>query len=221
MARLDSVNVGSPAPNPYKTVQSTGIDKRPVHGPVEVRDPGPRTTGLGSGLIGDFIGDVANHGGSNQALYAFAREDLDDWTQRLGRDLPNGLFGENLTTLGIDVNAARLGDVWRVGAVLLQVTGPRVPCSTFRGWVGEIGWLRTFTQVARPGPYLRVLQPGTIQGGDLLTVERQPQHDVTVSLAYRALTAEPELLPVLLDAGEYLLDEFRELVAARRPYDLG
>ena len=221
MARLDSVNIGAAAPNPYKVVDATGIDKRPADGPVQVRDPGPRTTGLGSGLVGDFIGDVAHHGGSDQAVYAFAREDLDDWAARLGRDLPNGFFGENLTTVGIDINAARLGEVWRIGDVLLQVTGPRVPCSTFRGWVGEIGWLRTFTQVARPGPYLRVLVPGFIEAGDHLTVERRPQHDVTVSLAYRALTTERELLPVLLDAGDDLLDEFRVIVAERRLYELG
>lgn len=221
MARLDSVNIGSPAPNPFKLVAATGIDKRPVAGPVEVRDPGPRTTGLGSGLVGDFIGDVANHGGSDQALYAFAREDLDDWAGRLGRELPNGFFGENLTTVGIDVNAAVLGETWRIGDVLVQVTGPRVPCSTFRGWVGEVGWLRTFTQVARPGAYLRVVEPGFLHGGDELTIEQRPDHDVTVSLAYRALTTDRELLPRLLDAGEHLLEEFREIVATRTPYQLG
>lgn len=221
MALLDSVNVGSPAPNPYKPVEATGIDKRPVDGPVQVRDPGPRTTGLGSGVVGDFIGDVANHGGTDQALYAFGREDLDDWAVRLGRELPNGFFGENLTTRGIDVNAALLGERWRLGSAEVQVTGPRVPCSTFRGWVGETGWLRTFTQVARPGAYLRVVTPGTLRAGDELEVVHRPSHEVTVALTYRALTAERELLPTLLDAGDDLLDEFREIVASRRLYDLG
>ena len=113
----------APRPNPDKDVDSTGIDKRPVDGAVEVRDPGPRTTGLGSGVVGDYIGDVANHGGADQALYAFAREDLDDWQQRLGRTLPNGFFGENLTTRGLDVNGALHGERWQIGdTVVVEVT---------------------------------------------------------------------------------------------------
>ncbi len=162
-------------------MQRTGIDKRPATGPVAVRDPGPKTTGLGSGLVGDYIGDVANHGGSDQAIYAFAREDLDIWSQRLGRPLPNGFFGENLTTAGLDVNGALLGEQWQVGdTVVLQVTCPRIPCSTFRGWVGERGWLKTFTADARPGAYLRVVTPGELRGGDAITVVRRPRHEATV-----------------------------------------
>jgi MOSC domain-containing protein YiiM len=220
-----SVNIGRPEPNPYKETRSTGIGKRPVAGRVEVRDPGPKSGGLGSGLVGDFIGDTANHGGDEQAVYAFAREDLDDWQQRLGRELPSGFFGENLTTVGIDVNDARIGDRWRIGAddeqaVELQVTCPRIPCSTFRGWVGEKGWLRMFTQIARPGAYLRVIRPGTVGGGDPITISRRPDHDVTVSLVYRATTTERDLLPQLLAAGEDLPAELRQLVADRSGFDL-
>jgi MOSC domain-containing protein YiiM len=205
---LLSVNVGQPQPNPYKVVEHTGIDKRPVSGPVTVRDPGPKTTGLGSGIVGDYIGDVANHGGSDQALYAFPREDLDAWAERLGRELPNGFFGENLTTVGIDVNEALLGERWRIGdTVVVQVTGPRIPCSTFRGWIGEVGWLKIFTSVARPGAYLRIVVPGQLRAGDPITVVRRPDHDVTVSLVYRALMTERELLPRLLAAGDDLGNE--------------
>jgi MOSC domain-containing protein YiiM len=215
---LASVNVGQPLPNPYKDALRTGIDKRPVTGPVAVRDPGPKTTGLGSGIVGDYIGDVANHGGSDQALYAFAREDLDGWSARLGRPLTDGFFGENLTTVGLDVNESLLGEQWRVGdTVVLQVTCPRIPCSTFRGWVGETGWLKIFTADARPGAYLRVVVPGELRAGDPITVVRRPSHDVTVSLAYRAFMTERQLLPRLLAAGDDLSDELndevRELLA--------
>ena len=207
-AVLVSVNVAVPRPNPYKDVLRTGIDKRPVRGPVAVRDPGPKTTGLGSGIVGDYIGDVANHGGSDQALYAFAREDLDTWAGRLGRPLPDGFFGENLTTLGLDVNAALLGEQWRIGdTTVLQVTGPRIPCSTFRGWVGEQGWLRTFTAAARPGAYLRVVVPGDVRSGDPITLVRRPDHDVTVSMTYRAMMTEPHLMPQVLLAADELSDE--------------
>ena len=222
MALLDSVNVGAPKPNPYKDTKATGIDKQPQDGPVEVRAPGPKTTGLGSGLVGDFIGDGKHHGGDEQAVYAFAREDLDDWEARLERPLPNGFFGENLTTTGIDVNDARMGERWRIGEeVVLEVTSPRIPCSTFRGWVGEKGWLRTFTQVARPGAYLKVLTPGLIRAGDEVEVIHRPDHDVTVSLVYRALTTERALLPRLLEAGDDLVDELKESVAAGQTIRLG
>ncbi len=205
-----SVNLGRPRPNPYKTVQSTGIGKEPVTGPVEVRDPGPKHGGLGSGLVGDFIGDRKHHGGDEQAVYAYQREDLDRWEQRLGRPLPNGFFGENLTTSGIDVNQARVGERWRVGAeVELAVTAPRIPCSTFRGWVGEKGWAKLFAADARPGTYLRVVRPGTIQAGDPITVLHRPDHDVTVSLYFRSQLTERDLLPQLLTAGEDLPAETR------------
>jgi MOSC domain-containing protein YiiM len=135
------------------------------------RDPGPKHTGLGSGLVGDFIGDTKSHGGSEQAVDAFAREDLDDWQGRLHRDLPNGFFGDNLTIRGLDVTDARIGERWRIGdTVELQVTSPRIPCSTFRGWVGEVGWLKLFTQLARPGAYLSVVKPGEIKAGDKIEI---------------------------------------------------
>jgi MOSC domain-containing protein YiiM len=208
---LDSVNVGRPKPNPYKPVGTTGIGKEPVPGRVEVRAPGPKTTGLGSGLVGDFIGDRVHHGGDGQAVYAFQREDLDAWQQRLGRELPNGFFGENLTTRDIDVNEARVGERWRVGPeVVLQVMSPRIPCSTFRGWVGEKGWLKVFTAQARPGAYLSVVSAGTIAEGDEIQVVRHPDHDVTVSLVFRATTTERELLPTLLAAGDDLEPELTD-----------
>jgi MOSC domain-containing protein YiiM len=192
VAVLESVNVAVPRPNPDKDVDRTGIDKQPVAGAVEVRDPGPKRTGLGSGLVGDYIGDVANHGGSDQALYAFGREDLDDWETRLGRTLPNGFFGENLTTRGLDVNGALEGERWQLGdTVVVEVTYPRIPCSTFRGWVGEKGWLKIFTEVSRPGAYLRIVVPGFIQAGDEITVIHRPEHGATITQAYRSYMFDP------------------------------
>jgi MOSC domain-containing protein YiiM len=205
MARLDSVNLGHRRPNPHKDTGWTGIGKQPTCEPVEVRAPGPRMTGLGSGLVGDFIGDGKHHGGDEQAVYAFQREDLNEWERRLGRELPNGFFGENLTTSGLEVNAARLGERWRVGhEVVLPVTSPRIPCSTFRGWMGEKGWAKTFTAAGRPGAYLSVITPGTIRAGDSIEVVHRPDHDVTISMAFRATTTERALLPRLLEAGDDL-----------------
>lgn len=99
--RLLSVNLGRPRAVPYTDQAEgvTGIDKRPVEGPVRVAAPGPKGVG-GSGLAGDAVCELRHHGGNDQAVYAFAREDLDEWERELGRSLANGCFGENLTTAG-------------------------------------------------------------------------------------------------------------------------
>ena len=212
------MNIGRPRPNPYKQVHSTGIGKQPQSGPVEVRAPGPKRGGRGSGLVGDFIGDVEHHGGNGQAVYAFQREDLDRWSQRLGRDIPNGFFGENLTTVDLEVNGARIGERWQVGEeVLLQVVSARIPCSTFRGWVGEKGWLKLFIADARPGAYLSVVRPGLIRSGDPVRVVHRPGHDVTVSLMFRALTTDRALLPQLIISREAALRHRRTQGAQPRP----
>jgi len=222
VATLHSVNLARPRPNPYKTARSTGIDKRPVRGPVEVRAPGLKGSGLGSGLVGDFIGDQRHHGGDGQAVYAFPREDLDIWAERLSRPLSNGFFGENLTTRGLEVNEARLGERWRVGAsVVLQVTGPRIPCSTFRGWMDEPRWLKTFTATARSGAYLSVVTPGFVRAGDPIEVVFRPNHEVTAAVVFRATTLERELLPSLLAAGDDLDPETREMVRKRETFAVG
>lgn len=212
--KVTSVNVGRPRPNPWKRLEQTGIDKRPVQGAVEVRAPGPKGTGE-VGLAGDRAWDVKNHGGYDQAVYAYAREDLDGWERELGRELSSGAFGENLTTAGIDVNAALIGERWRVGdQVVLEVSAPRLPCATFQGWLEREGWIKRFTEAALPGPYLRVIEPGSLSAGDEITVLERPDHDVTVGVAFRALTTDPALLPRLTAAGA-LPQSVRDLVRRR------
>lgn len=209
-----SVNIGRPRPNPWKGLRATGIDKRPVDGPVAVIAPGPKGTGM-VGLAGDRVYDIRNHGGSDQAVYAYAREDLDRWEHELGRSLANGTFGENLTTAGVDVNGALIGERWRIGPdVVLEVSCPRIPCATFQGWLERDGWIKRFTQAVLPGPYLRVIEPGQIRGGDPVEIVQRPGHNVTVALAFRALTREPDLLPQLL-AADALPEEGKELVRRR------
>ena len=214
MSQVLSVNVGQAQPKPHRPNGVTGIGKRAVDHPVEVRPPGPKR-GSGSGLAGDFIGNRKYHGGDDQAVYAVAREDLDRWSIRLERDLPNGFFGENLTTVGIDPNEARIGEVWRIGdTVELTVTHPRTPCATFQGWVGERQWTKQFTADARPGAYFRVTVPGLIAPGDAIEVTSRPEHDVTISTVFLALMTERHLLPSLVVAEPHLTDEVREAVSA-------
>ncbi|WP_426509610.1 MOSC domain-containing protein [Dactylosporangium sp. McL0621] len=217
MSRIVSVNLAVPEPNPAKSVGITGINKQPVDRLVEVRAPGPKTTGLHSGLIGDQIFDVQNHGGDDQAVYAYAREDYDWWQARLSRRLPNGLFGENLTTEDLDVNGAVIGERWRIGPTLiLQPTFGRIPCATFQHKMAEPRWVKTFTRANRPGAYLRVLEPGAVWAGDPVTVEDRPAHGVTIAQAFRAYTTAPELLPGLVET-EGLPDDLRESLRKRLP----
>jgi MOSC domain-containing protein YiiM len=209
-----SVNVGHPRPNPWKERKLTSIDRRPVEGPVMVRPA--RAKGLGMvGLAGDKVFDVRNHGGPDMAVYAYAREDLDDWAAELGRPLSNGMFGENLTTEDADPNGALIGERWRIGAdLVLEVTSPRVPCGTFQGWLERAGWIKRFTLAARPGAYFRVIEPGAVQAGDPIEIVSRPEHDITVSLSFRALTIEPDLLPRLLVA-DALPRELKDLARRR------
>jgi MOSC domain-containing protein YiiM len=209
-----SVNVGRPRANPWKGLEATGIDKQPVEGPVRVVEPGPKGTGA-VGLVGDRVYDVRNHGGTDQAVYAYAREDLDGWAAELGRPLGNGLFGENLTTSGLDVNGALIGERWRIGdEVVLEVSCARIPCGTFQGRLDETGWIKRFTQAALPGAYLRVITPGEIRAGDAVRIVHRPQHEVTVALTFRALTTEPELLPRLAAADAHP-EEVRQRIRRR------
>ncbi|MEV5342291.1 MOSC domain-containing protein [Streptomyces sp. NPDC052676] len=210
--RLLSVNLGRPRTVSYTDHPDgvTGIDKRPVDGPVRVAAPGPGGAGA-SGLAGDAVCDTRHHGGDDQAVYAVAREDLDAWERELGRALGNGSFGENLTTSGLDVSGARIGERWRVGPrVVLEVTSARIPCRTFQGHLGERGWVKRFTRQGAPGAYLRVIEPGEIRAGDAIEIVHRPDHDITVALQFRAVTTERELLPRLLAAGEALHPEIWE-----------
>ncbi|MGW0791635.1 MOSC domain-containing protein [Streptomyces sp. NPDC002911] len=212
-----TVNLGRPTVSAHSDAADslTGIGKQPADGPVRVADPGPKGSG-GSGLAGDAVCDLRHHGGSDQAVYAYAREELDRWEEQLGRPLPNGAFGENLTTLGLTVSHARIGERWRIGdELVLEVTSGRIPCRTFAGHLGERGWVKRFTREGATGAYLRVIEPGTVRSGDPVEVVHVPGHGITAALEFRATTTERELLPRLLDAGDAL---HAETLRAARAY---
>jgi MOSC domain-containing protein YiiM len=190
-----SVNVGMPREADWCGIGRTSIDKAPVVGPVEVHT---------LGLAGNQVSNTRHHGGPDQAVYAFAREELDWWAEQLGDELRDGEFGENLTTQGLPVDDSEVGERWRIGSVLLEVASIRIPCHNFKSWMGRGGhdntaWVRRFADHGRTGAYLRVLQPGVLTAGDPVEVVHRPGHGVTVSYMFRALIAEPELLPRLLE----------------------
>lgn len=167
----------------------TAIDKQPASGRVAVGR---------LGLDGDEQADKEDHGGTEQALYVYAREDLDWWTEQLGRELRDGMFGENITTAGIDVSAALIGETWRLGQAVVQLTAPRIPCSVFKAWMDEPHWVKRFAAAGRPGGYLRVLEEGTVGAGDEITVLSRPDVAVTVSEAMAAFYGDREIMARLL-----------------------
>ncbi len=216
MANVLSVNLARVRANPDAPSRPTGIDKSATTEAVMVRSPGPMRGGLGSGLVGDTIGNQKLHGGEDQAVYAYAREDLDAWETRLEHSLLDGMFGENLTTTGVDVTHARIGERWRIGTggLVLEVSAPRTPCRTFSAFLQRDDWIKTFTEAAKPGAYLRVVSPGTVRAGDTISVEDVPDHDVTIGLVFRARMSDPDLLPQLL-AADALSAELKAYVRRR------
>lgn len=192
----------------------TAIDKRPVQGPVAA-------TRLG--LAGDRQMDTRHHGGVDQAVYAYAREDAAWWAAELGRALPPGWFGENLATEGVDVTGAVIGETWQVGdpqtGALLAVRLAREPCATFQAWAGEPHWVRRFTEHGAPGAYLSVRREGTIAAGDAVRVVRRPAHGVTVGQVFAGRRGDLPALQRLLAAGGDLAPKLRAALA--KSVDLG
>jgi len=209
-AQVDSVNVGRPKlllingqPN------KTGIDKQPIDGPVELRD---------DAVAGDAVVDREYHGGYDKAVYAYASEDYAWWSGELGRELGPGAFGENLTTSGIAIAEARIGERWRVGSALLEVSEPRQPCSTPGAKMGDQRFVRRFAKALRLGTYMRIIEPGVVAAGDAIDVVDRPDHEVTVGLLGRVLFEDSSLGPQVLAAGA-LTDAWRahgERLAAKQ-----
>ena len=160
---------------------STGIDKRSVSGPVIFAS---------DGVNNDVIVDREHHGGYDQAVYAYAREDADWWQSQLGIHIENGRFGENLTTFGLNINSAIIGERWKIGSVILEVSQPRIPCRTFAGFWERPTLIKEFMSAGRPGTYLRIIQEGEIKAGDVIEIISKPNHAITISDLYAAKNGE-------------------------------
>ena len=195
---IESVNVGSVRVVEWRGHPvATGIWKSPVSSRVAVQ---------GVNLAGDDQADRTVHGGSDKAVYAYAREDYDWWAEQLGNVLESGTFGENLTVRGLPVSEAVIGEQWAVGTALLQVSQPRLPCFKLGLRMDDPRFLKYFARANRPGAYLRVLREGGIAAGDAITVRERPGHGVTSALVSRALLGEHQLLAVATTAPELPLD---------------
>lgn len=159
----------------------TGIDKRPKVGRVKLAN---------NAVEDDVIADRKRHGGYDAAVYAYAREDSEWWESELGIAISNGRFGENLTTQGVDVNSAVIGERWNIGTAILEVSQPRIPCRVFAGFWDRSSLIRDFTKAGRPGAYLRIIQEGHVGSGDDIVITDRPSHGITISDLFAAKSGE-------------------------------
>ena len=182
-ARVLSINITSVVHHGEWTGSEgrTGIDKRSVSGPIEFKN---------NGVAGDRIIDTNVHGGYDQAVYAYAIEDAQWWEREINEEISAGRFGENLTTEGIDVNAALVGEQWKIGSVILEVSQPRIPCRVFAGFWKRSTLIKDFTQAGRPGTYLRIIQEGSAQAGDSIEVIFKPDHAISIKDLFLAKSGE-------------------------------
>ena len=132
------------------------------------------------------------------------REDADFWVAELGRELPPGRFGENLRTSGVDLVGALLGERWRIGTALFEVTAWRVPCANFARFWDVPDLVKRFAAHGATGAYLRVLETGDIGAGDAVDVVFRPDHGITVAAGFRIATTEQSRLPELAPALQFL-----------------
>ncbi len=205
-----SVNVGQEQRQPKRDeFEITGIYKLPTGQPVQVHP---------LGLPGDFIGDLRNHGGPDQAVYVYGERDYAWWSERLGRKLEPGTFGENLTISDFESAPARIGDQLQIGSVVLELTAPRIPCGTLARRMRDPMFTKAYRHAERPGVYCRVIEEGELKQGDpvvLIPSEGPTVSNVEVFRTYFERKPDAALLHRILAApiSVRLKDELEEKLA--------
>ena len=181
--RILSINIAheSAVQNWSDSGLRTGINKVSVEGLILFGN---------DGLAGDNVVDRKHHGGYHQAVYAYAREDAVWWEEKIGRAIAPGQFGENLTTEGIDVTGAVIGERWRIGELLLEVSSPRIPCRVFAGFWDRPTLIKEFTEANRPGAYLRIIEEAMVERDTRIEVISRPEHGVTIGDFFAAKSGE-------------------------------
>ena len=177
--KLISINIGQERTQQRKDyVETTGIYKSPVDGPIAIKS---------LGIEQDVICDKKNHGGPDQAVYVYGGADYAWWSQKLGKDLAPGTFGDNLTISELESAQFNIGDYLHIGEVTLQVTAPRIPCGTFATRMDDPQWVKKFKAAEKPGLYCRVLKEGVVKAGDPVSVEKYTGATISLVQMYRDL----------------------------------
>jgi len=169
----------------------SAIGKSQVAGRVAVR---------GVNLAGDEQADRRVHGGPDKAIYAYASEDTVWWATVLGCELGPGAFGENLTTVGVDVSGGVIGERWRIGSSELEVCQPRQPCYKLAIAFDDPGMVRRFAHAGRPGAYLRIVQEGELGAGDDVEILWRPDHGITIAIVAQAIVSDDDALAIAAHA---------------------
>ena len=174
---LISINIGEARTQQRKDfVETTGIYKEPVNRPISIKT---------LGMEEDVVWDKKNHGGPDQAIYVYGGADYAWWSEQVGRQLAPGTFGDNLTISDLESGSFDIGDYLHVGDVTLQVTAPRIPCSTLATRMEDPGWVKKFRHAERPGLYCRVLKEGFVQAGAFVTTENYAGETLSVLQMFR------------------------------------
>jgi MOSC domain-containing protein YiiM len=194
-------------------VEKTGIFKFPTEEPAKV-------TKLG--LEGDVIVSKKDHGGPDQAVYVYGAADYEWWSRELGKEIAPGIFGENLTISELESAQFNVGDYIHTGKVTLQVTAPRIPCSTFATRMSDPQWVKRFRHAERPGLYCRVINEGFVQTGNPVSIEKYAGETISVVDMFREYyeknKSEATLrrhlhAPIAIRARRDLEQELQELVS--------
>ena len=159
----------------------SSIFKKPVIGPVALNN---------THLAGDGQANLKVHGGEYKAVHAYSHDHYAWWSETLGRkDLSFGQFGENLTISGLDDSEIAIGDQLQAGTARIAVTGPRIPCAMLGVKFNDKMMLRKFTEAARPGFYLRVIETGMIEAGDTIEKIQSGEGALSITDLFRAYTS--------------------------------
>jgi len=212
--KLISVNLGE-----NRTLQrsdrseQTGIFKLPIETSIQI------TT---LGLAGDVIVSNKHHGGPDQAVYVYGLADYEWWSRALGKEMLPGMFGDNLTVSELESAQFNIGDLLHIEQITLQVTAPRIPCSTFAARMGDPQWVKRFRRAERPGLYCRVLREGVVKKGNLVSVEKYTSPTLSaleMLCEFYNKNKSEELLrrhlaaPIAIRARKALEEELRVLLA--------
>ncbi len=197
-----SINIASQSKSQSwsKSGNRTGIDKKSVEGLVLFGN---------DSVGGDNVVDRNHHGGYDKAVYAYAQEDAQWWAEKIGREITPGIFGENLTTSGIDLTNAVIGECWQIGDLLLEVAEPRIPCTVFAGFWDRPTLIKEFTEANRSGAYLRIIDEAMIERGATIEVIHRPHHGITIGDIFAAKSGSRQKISAIAQVAE-LSAEYRE-----------
>ncbi|GAB3704896.1 MOSC domain-containing protein [Spirosoma flavus] len=202
-----SVNVGLPRSVEWagRTI-TTGIFKRPSQGSVYLEP---------LNFVGDGQADLKVHGGPDKAVYAYDKLHYTHWQQQLERDdWEPGLFGENLTTEGMLESEVHIGDLFRIGSALVRAVQPRFPCYKLNVRFDDPGMTRYFAREGRSGIYFRVVEPGTVQASDVITLIEAANTNITIQKVYQIVLtrqADADLLAQIVSL-PHLPDSLKKML---------